>query len=46
MTKYNKETLAQVLRKHGYTPNIITPEWCQLALLLMIAENTDGNSSK
>ncbi len=44
--KYDKETLREKLKKHGYTPHVITPEWCQLALLLIIAENTDGKSSK
>ena len=29
---FDKATLATILSKHGYKPNVMTPEWCLFAL--------------
>lgn len=38
---YDKDSLKKVLVKHNYNPQVMTPEWCNFALNILIVEKLD-----
>ena len=37
--KHSKEDLKKILEDHGWKVDILTPQWAQLALLYIVAED-------